>query len=448
MAQTFNDNLELSSLAAIFKDGSLYSVVEDILEPSSYGYAPYGIVYKAIRNVVGNDLYPDIVTIEGELDRMGLLEAVSILSTSLRGRDALKYISTFDVNVDALEYYALSIQEFQAIRKLITLQSEMGKQIEAGRRPAEILSNIDIETGKIAVSIGAQSKNVRTAFDVARESVDLFKKATDGKSLLIPTGFSFWDDFTNGLCPQRLYMIAARSNEGKTALAENITYNISVVGKIPVHYFSLESSAEEVNNRLIQIMTGISPLSIERGVLNEEEKELYRAANARLSQSVHTYDDSPELSLALLRTKIRKAVAGGARVIIIDQLEQLVIGGAGDSQAEYIKLNYIAYRVKAYAREMNVPIIILHQLNRSSESGENRNKEVDLTLADLAQAGEKPCDAILMLRTKTNPCIYWVKNRQGKKDKRPIKWLGSHIRFSDLEGYSEFSSSPKQDALL
>lgn len=432
MPQNFNDTIEVNCLACLMKDGSLFPIVEDILEKKSFGFPSYGIIFQSIKDVVYNDLYPDLVTIEADLDRKGLLGSVTVLSNGLRGKSALEYLASLETNVENLESYAFQIQEFQAIRQLTELNEKIRKSIDSGKRPFEILSMVDLETGKIAAFVGAQSKNIKTAKDVAGESVDTFKDAANGKSKYILTGLNAWDDFTNGLYPERLYIISARSNEGKSALAQNFLYNISVVNKIPCHFFTLEMSAQEVNNRLVQIMTGISPLALERGELRESEIEPYQNAIKAIRDSPHTYDDSPELNLALLRTKIRKAVSAGSKVIFIDQLEMLNIGGSGDNQAEYLKLNFITYKLKSYAREMAIPIVLIHQLNRSSEKSENRNKEVDLVLSDLSQSGERAADVVLMLRTKGTPKFYFTKNRQSRKGSRPVGWDGSHIRFSDL----------------
>ena len=127
----------------------------------------------------------------------------------------------------------------------------------------------------------------------------------------------------------------------------------------------------------------------------------------------------------------------------------MLIGAGGDNQPEYIRINYIAYRVKAYAREMNVPIILIHQMNRSADSGQNRGKFVEVGLSDLAQAGEKPCDAVLMIRhKKANQKIIetyfiWAKNRQGKKGIRQVEFQGERLLFKDIPGKSEY---PTYDA--
>lgn len=445
MSATFNENIELATLSSLLKNASLYPIVEDILEKQSFGWIPYGIVYWGISQVVESDLYPDVQTVATYLDRAGLLDAVIIPSKNIRGIEALKYIEAIDVDESNLESYAYQVQELRATRQLRDLTGEIERNIEAGKRPIEILSDIDLETGKIAAYVGAKSQNVRDAKTVTQSSVDRFSEAVNGANRYIPTGIDAWDDFTNGLYGGRLYIVAAASNDGKSALVQNIIYNIAVRGvdsdrekRIKTMLITLETSAEEVTNRLIQIMTGLSPLNIEKGnLVSDNDIELYKAAIKEISSSPIMFDDSSELMLALLRTKIRKAVSTGVKVVIIDQLEQLIIGGSGDSQQEYLRLNYIAYRVKAFAREMDVPIILVHQMNRAADTGANRGKNGEPQLQDLAQAGEKAADAVMMIRHKKSEgdilesYFYWVKNRQGMKGRRRVEFEGRRILFKD-----------------
>lgn len=450
MSKNYNENTELHALACLFKDGSLFPIIEDILEKKTFGYPAFGILFQAYKDVVHADLYPDIVTVSAELDKRGLLEAINIPSNGLKGQEALNYIAELDVNTDSLESYAFQILEFHGNREIIKLASEMIERAKEGKRPIETLGYMDVQSGKIAAFVGSQSKNVRSSQDVALSSVEQYEEARDGKSKYIPTGLSAWDDFTNGLRGGRLYMVTGRTGDGKSALIQNLIKLISVDNKIRTKLFTLEMSAEEVHNRLVQIVTGISPLKIENGTLTDNEIPDFAKATKIISESPVSYDDSPEVSLALLRTKIRKSVGDGDRVILIDQLEQLTIGGSGDHQPEHIKLNYITYRLKAYSREMDVPIIIAHQLNRGIESGDNRSKNLDPQTTDISQGGDKACDAILAIRKDKdgNYYFFWIKHRNGKKGKRPVEWVGTNILFKDKEGYSEFPSTYTQGEMV
>jgi replicative DNA helicase len=440
MAATYNESVELCTLSCLFKDGSLYPTVEDVLSKKSFGWIPFGTVYQGIKDVVSNDLYPDVTTVATELDRRGLLDTVYIMSNNKRGREALEFIASMDVNVDNLESYSFQVSELYATRQLRDLKELIGQEIDSGKRPIEILSDIDLQTGKISAFIGSKSKNTTSARDAIRDSVDQFEDAVAGKDRYISTHLRFWDDYVNGLFPGRLYMIAANSNDGKTSLAINIANSVAIEQKIKTLYITMESGATEIINKFVQLDTGVSSLRIEKGKLSDSEMKLYGESANKIKEvgDCLIFDDSSELPLALLRTKIRKAVANGVKLVIIDQLEQILISGGGESQAEHIKFNYISYRIKAYAREMDVPIVLVHQTNKGADSGQNRGKDVDVQIGDINQGGQKACDAIAIIRHKKegqeiiSSFIHWVKNRQGPKKKVPVIFEGKRIKFKDM----------------
>lgn len=445
MPQTYNEKLEISILHCLFKDGSLYPIIEDIIEKKSFGWPSFGLIYQSIADIVNSDLYPDPMSVYVDLDRKGKLDEIRIMSNGLSGKEALDFIENFqEADSNNIESYAYALQEIQATRQLIKYKEKLGDMIENSKRPYEILSWSDLETGKIATFMGVKSKNVKDANDVAKESFGQFEEAINGDSRYISTGIKAWDDFTGGIFPERLYIVAAYSNDGKSALVHNLLYNISIKQKIKGMIISLEMSATEVNNRLIQMQTGISPIRIEKGEIKQTEIELYKTALNNIKDAPIIYDDSSEIILALLRTKIRKAVASGCKYIIIDQLEQILLNGINDTQAEHIKLNYISYRIKSFARELGVAIILVHQMNRSAENGQNRGKNVEPQLSDLSQASERAADAVLMIRHKKEnqkileSYFWWVKNRQGQKGRRRINFDGSHVLFSDIDGLSEW----------
>jgi replicative DNA helicase len=439
MAQTYNEALEISVLSCLLRDGSLFPIVEDVIEKKSFGWTPFGNIYQSIKDIINSDLYPDSISVQADLDRKGLLDGTRVLGKELVGKDAIDYIRDYkDCELANLESYAYQLQAVQATRQLYGLKDKFGDMLEKGESPYQILSNLDIESGKIASFIGFKSNSMRLSNDVAKESVERFSEAVNGHGRYISTGINGWDDFVGGLAPQKLYMVAAYSSDGKSALLEDLVYNVAVKQGIKVFIMSGEMSSPEVNNRLVQIITGISPVNIDKGKLLEGETVKFEDAIKILKDAPIIYDDSSEIILAMLRTKIRKAVAEGAKLVVIDQLENLMIGGTGDAQAEHIRLNHIAYRVKAYCRENDIPIVIAHQTNRSSESGQNRGKNLDPQMADVNQAGEKPCDAILIIKhfregqEITESWFHWVKNRFGRKGKRKIGFDGPHIKFYDL----------------
>lgn len=455
MPANYNENIELLEISCLLNDGSLFPVVEDVLTGKEcFGWLPFGIIFESVKELVENDYYPDVPTVASHLDRKGLLDAICIPSKpDLRGIDSLEYIKGLNADQSQVENYAYVIQEFHATRQLKSLFNSLSSELDKGTRPVELLSKLDFESGKIATFIGAKSTNVRESSDVVDSAIQTFEDAAKGEDKYILTGISAWDDFVGGMYPSRLYMVTAYTNDGKSALVQDILSNVSVDGVRYVDIagnetvkrhdgaiFTLEMSSEEIVWRLVQIQTGIPPLRVEKAQLYEHEKKPFEDAMKSIRAAKILYDDSPELSLPLLRTRIRKAVAAGAKYIIIDQLEQIMVGSSGgNNQAEHIRLNFISYRLKAFSKEMQVPIIVVHQKNRSGE-GEDQNKydPTSVKLSQVSQAGEKACDAVLMITHKKDGQVpvesyfNWVKHRQGKKGYRQVKFTGDRIKFTDL----------------
>ncbi|SRR5258706_1599950 len=430
MTALYNSNLELTVLSCLFKDGSLFQIVEDILTKKSFKFPAHGFIFQTFQSIVESDLFPDVTTVATVLEQKNMLQSL-VLENGISGIDALRFIEKMEVNLDGLESYAIQIQELYANRQLLQVALDIEQKVNSGEKPYSTLEHIDNQTGKISAYIGSRSSDVKVASDIALSSVALYEETRKGNKRFIETGLKAWDSVTNGFVPQRLYMIASRSGMGKSALAQNFVKLLSIDKHIKTHMFSFEMSSQDLLNRFVQILTGISTLDIERGELKEHQIPLYEEAISRISKGTFTVDDSPELTLPLLRTKVRKAVAQGAQLIIIDQLENLRIGNL-DNQAEYIKLNYMAYRIKALARENDIPILLIHQLNRGAEQKDgNTNIKKDPDMSMLAQAGERPCNVVMMLRTDYDPAFFFVKNREGRKTRTDVDWIGERITFKD-----------------
>lgn len=441
MATTFNENIEAQVISCLLKDGSLYYSVEDVLEKDAFAWKPYGIIFQSIRDVVDADLFPDIETITADLDRKDKLQSVMVFGGTLRGREALEHLKSLDANPDAIESYSIQVNDFYGNRQLLKLSDDIERYVRDGKRPVETVGMTDLETGRISSYVGATSKNIRTSKEVSISNIEQLEKTRKGESRYIPSGFDFWDYYFGGIAP-RLYMIAAEQNEGKSTLVINLIHNTAIKSPkenlpfVPrkVQLFTFESSGEEINNKLAQLLTGIDQIRIEKGELSDSEIVEYASAMNKIGNAKIMYDDSPEISLPLLHTKIRKAVANGAEIIFIDQLEQISLPGSGDfNQQEHIKLNYITYKLKAYQREQDVPIIVVHQRKKVEEKNQKGETVLrDPELNSLNQAGGKAPDGVLMLRTKADPSVFCVKNRQGRKGARKIGWNPSRLKFYDI----------------
>jgi replicative DNA helicase len=455
LTNLYNETVEVAPISALLKNPSLYPVVEDILSKGTFGWTSFGTIYDAIKRLNNSDIMPTVYTLLADLDERGELSGIKLPSSTLTGGDAIKHIAELkEIDENQIESYALYAQRVQSQRELIRSYSRAIDCLKRGEDPSSVMAQQDVDNGKISVRLGTKSSSLQDAKTVAGQVISRYKDTVNGVVTFLKTGIKAWDEFTNGLYNGRLYIVSAVSNDGKSSLVQNILYNVCVENPIKGVatekgvLISMEASAVDVYHKLIQRITGISALRIESGNLSEDEERIMADAIREIGNSKIVFDDSSELILPLLRTKLRKAKENGAKFAIIDQLEQILLGGAGDSQPEYIKLNFITYRIKAFARELDMPIVLVHQMNRGIDSGERRGKNVDPQIQDLAQAGEKAADAILMIRHKKSgqeilqSFFWWVKNRQGKKGFQEVEFIGKRVLFRDIPIEKENENLP------
>ncbi len=441
MSAIHNETLESLVISCLLQDSSTFETLEDAqVEKSTFSWKPFGLIYQTFRNIVDDDLFPDINSIAAELDKKNLLDAIIIPDTNLRGLDALEHLKNLNADIEKLPTYTKQLCDFRANRQLTSLTDKIKDAINAGQPIDKILAMIDTDTGRISSYIGASTRNISTSRDAVLSTIKNYENTISGELQYILTGIRAWDDFVGGLFA-RLYMIAAEQNEGKSTFVLNLLHNIAIfcdaIENFSPHKFMLftfESSKEEIVNKLAQRMTGLPQIRIEKGELSDDEYLEYQKALEVIANSPIVFDDSSDMSLPILHTKMRKAVANGAEVIAIDQLEQISLGSSADAeQQEHIRLNYISYRIKAFSRELNVPVILVHQRKKVEEKnakGEFQPRDPELN--SLNQAGGKAPDAVMMIRTKRDPAVFWVKNRQGEKGSRKIGWRGSSLHFFDL----------------
>ena len=153
MTNTYNESIEAHVLSCLLKDASLFPLVEDILDEKSFGWPAFGIIYKSIKDLVNADLYPDRILIQTDLERKNLLNGISVMSAGVKGEDVLRWLESLDSDSGNIESYAFQVVEMKGIRQIIALADKMKTLASEGKRPFDILSTMDSESGKIAAPI-------------------------------------------------------------------------------------------------------------------------------------------------------------------------------------------------------------------------------------------------------------------------------------------------------
>ena len=302
--------------------------------------------------------------------------------------------------------------------------------------------------------IGSQ-KNMKSDYTqidpVITQAVDILQKAYQNTSGLtgVPTGYEKLDDMTAGWQPSDLVIIAGRPAMGKTAFALSLAKNIAVDYQQPVAFFSLEMSNVQLVNRLIANTCEISGKKIQNGQLSRDEWDRLDKNLRNLTGAPIFVDDTPGLSIFELRTKARRLVREKhVKIIMIDYLQLMNANGMrfGNRQEE---VSTISRSLKGLAKELNVPILALSQLNRSVEKREGDDGKTP-QLSDLRESGaiEQDADMVLFVHRpeyydinkdnegqdlKGKAQIIIAKHRKGGTGTVTLKFRGEYTRFENLD---------------
>lgn len=378
--------LEEAVLGAILTEKDAYSVVSDIIKAESFYDPIHQQIYSAIVALAIQQQPIDILTVPEQLKKMGILEQVG----------GAYYIAQLTEKVASsahIEYHARIIAQKYIARELISFSSDITTHAFDETTDIEDLMQ-EAESRLFELSQNNLKKDITQINPVIKEAMDLLNLAvnrTEGLSGL-QTGFTDLDKITSGWQNSDLVIIAARPAMGKTAFVLSMAKNMAVNYKCPVALFSLEMSNVQLVNRLIVNTCEIPGEKIKNGRLDQREWEQLDHKIKDLYDAPLYLDDTPSLSVFELRTKARRLVREhGVKIIIIDYLQLMNASGMshGNRQEE---VSTISRSLKGLAKELNIPIIALSQLNRGVEGragAEGKRPQ----LSDLRESGAIEQDA-------------------------------------------------------
>jgi replicative DNA helicase len=435
--------LEQAVLGAIMIEKDAYSLVSEILKPDSFYERRHQLLYKAVQSLAVAQKPVDILTVAEQLRSTGELEEVGgpVYITQLAGK----------VNSSAhIEYHARIIAQKYLARELITYTSDV--QTKAFDTTIDVEDLMQEAEGKLfAISQQNLKKDYTQINPVIEEAYKQLKIAASRDSGLsgLSTGFYDLDKYTSGWQNSDLVIIAARPAMGKTAFVLSMAKNIAVNNREPVALFSLEMSNVQLVNRLITNVCEISGEKIKSGQLAPYEwGQLDSNINALFDAPLYV-DDTPSLSVFELRTKARRLVREhGVKLIIIDYLQLMNASGAsfGSRQEE---VSTISRSLKGLAKELNIPIIALSQLNRGVESREGIDGKRP-QLSDLRESGaiEQDADIVCFIHRPEYYKIYQdekgedlrgsaeiiiAKHRNGAVGDVRLRFVGQFARFQNIQ---------------
>lgn len=383
-------DLEEAVLGAIMVEKDAVISILDVIKPESFYKETHQIIFKAIIDL-STHLEPiDLLTVTEELRKRNQLEEVG-------GPVYLAQLTSKVGSAAHLEFHAKIIAQKYIQRELIRVSSEIqNRAFDDSLDVDDLLDYSEMELFKVAEgNIKRETAQINVLVKQALKNIEEAGKREDGLSG-VPAGFSELDRMTSGWQRSDLIIIAARPSMGKTAFVLSMARKMAVDHKTPVAFFSLEMSNIQLVNRLIVSESGIPSEKIRNGKLDPHEWTQLVVKIKDLTEAKIFIDDTPALSIFEFRAKCRRLKAQyDIGVIVIDYL-QLMTGPVETKGNREQEVSTISRSLKAIAKELNVPIIALSQLNRSVETrGGNKRPQ----LSDLRESGaiEQDADVVIFI---------------------------------------------------
>ncbi len=435
--------IEKAVLGALMIDKDAYAIVCEILRPESFYEPRNQMVYTAIRDLSMDEKPVDMLTVADQLAKSGKLEQVG-------GPGYIAELSSGVATSANIEYHANIIAQKSLARQLISFASSI--QTKAFDETIDVEDLMQEAEGSLFELSQHNMKKDYTAIDPviaqAVKGIQDAAKNTDGLTG-VSTGYFKLDDITSGWQASDLVIIAGRPAMGKTSFALSMAKNIAADLRIPMAFFSLEMSNVQLVNRLISNACEIQGSKILNGQLQRDEWErLDKNINNLLGAPLYV-DDTPGLSVFELRTKARRLVREhGIKLIMIDYLQLMNANGMRFSSRQE-EVSTISRSLKGLAKELNIPILALSQLNRGVESREGLEGKRP-QLSDLRESGaiEQDADMVLFVHRPEYYHIYQddngrdlhgmaqiiiAKHRKGATGDVLLTFRGEFTRFENPE---------------
>lgn len=435
----YSSDMEESVLCCVLNDGSLYNILVDICNEKDFWYQPYSWLWATFQRLYERNSNIDIITVQDELQRVRNFESFSTFDGEYSGYDALLYLKNKpNVVLDNYESYGKQVKDDSNKRRIQEIVNKSLGWINQGNDSSSILTNLELELGKISAFCGTNIKSIKNISDAVDETVEETTLASLSKGKFIDTGIKALDEITGGLFPGQLTTIAARQGLGKSSLALSIAMNVAINNEIKrkVGIFTLEMSSTEYVNRMISALSGIDSLRLKKGIIYKDERSKYEEAVNKIKDSGNiVIDDTSNITMSMIRNKLRKMKEWGIEVAVIDQMG--LIADRFPNEQEHVRVDRLSYLLKNLAREFDISIINIQQMNRSIESIQ-RVKFKEPQTSDLAQAGESSPDLIIMIthemqnKVILKSKLWIVKNRNGAMGSVDVKFDAKRTLFRDL----------------
>jgi len=435
-----NKEAEEYILGGVLLENSSLDIITEILSPDDLYAERHRIIYEEMLCLMDSGLPIDLVSLTEAIEKNGRKEKVG-------GASYIAQLADHIPTTANIEYYAKLVRDKSILRSLI---AGAGQIIKNARNPGEDVPDILENAEQIIFNINKQIKDkkgglVKISIPLQDMYHNLGRMASgEIDQGVVPTGFIDLDNqLLGGLHRSDLIIIAGRPSMGKTSLAMNIAQAVAVTEQLPVAVFSLEMGVEQLVLRMLASQAEINQSYVRSAsslsMLKKEDWSRLLNASGVLSEVPLFIDDTPGISPMDIRAKLRRLVSQhDIRLIIVDYLQLMSFKTRNDSREQEISV--ITRTLKAIAKEFNIPVIALSQLNRRVEERQNKRPQ----MADLRESGaiEQDADIICFIYRDEvyNPEtpdkgiaeVIIAKHRNGPTGEIQLSWRPELTKFGDL----------------
>ena len=450
---------EQSVLGGLLLHNEAWEQVADALTADDFYNASHRLIFNAISLLLEHDNPADILTVKERLKKTGEEESVG-------GFAYLAQIAENTPSVSNISTYAKHVRELSVYRQLIIVSHEIA---DTAYRPKdiELQELIDFSERKIfniAEQITRGKQDVTNVKDITRSVVIKVQEWENNEGGLtgLETGFTDLDNMTSGLQNGELIIIAGRPSMGKTAFAMNIVGNVAIEQNKPVLVFSLEMPTEQLVLRMISSFGHIDSKIIRSGKMTDSDWNSFSHAVTAMDKNNILIDETPSITPTEIRAKARriKRQYPELALIMVDYLQLMTVHGKGENRVQ--EISEISRSLKALAKEINVPVIALSQLNRGVEQRPYANKGRMPMMSDLRESGsiEQDADIVAFIYrdeyyaakegSAVNPeetgkaDLEIAKHRNGETGRIKLAWTGQYTRFDNLAYDDQMAGAPDE----
>ena len=425
----------------------IFDEIALILRPEDFYDSANACIFRHLKDLHNSEERIDVLLLVERLRAAGDYESIG-------GAIYIHELGEVESTAAHAVYYARLVAEKAVLRTLILASTDILREAyDPTSEPRQLLSRAEEKIFGILES--STSGEVTNIHDVLQESLDRIDARMDNQHAFggLETGFEDFDQLTGGLQKSELLILAARPSMGKTALAMNMAEYVAMHGQVPVLFVSLEMSAIELGDRLLCSVAEVNGNRLRNGTITQDERKQLVKAAADISQSPLFIDDSPSRTMTEIAANARRLKRrNDLGLIVIDYLQLIDPDNSRDPRQEQVAK--IARRLKGLARELEVPVLCLAQLNRQVESAKDNKPQ----LSHLRESGaiEQDADVVMFVhrdeyyqsneedreQVRGEADLLIRKQRNGPTGDVKLTWLHDFTRFRSYaqKPYEEFEA--------